>query len=183
MVKKTIKALVFTVFIAPFVMLLVYYTLSFVPYLNDLKTLSMRGQQTIAPVESIVYSLVIADQPKLDKIRMWAIRTSYYNLNFKWHNQSSLKWHLDNFIWFVASYIHFNDREIFGIWVECAFSSCKNDLNSVALSTFGDDLKTLSNSQLADIVAAVKSPKRFAPGSDDGKKRAADILKRANISL
>jgi len=46
---------------------------------------------------------------------------------------------------------------------------------------FGRPLKDLSEPELAALVAAVRSPSRFLPGSESGVKRANEILESAKI--
>jgi membrane carboxypeptidase/penicillin-binding protein len=88
-------------------------------------------------------------------------------------------WNANNILWRGASLMHFTEQEIFGLWVECALSRCDGGLNFIARKYFGKELLELSQRELASLVAVVRSPTRYAPGTESGKKRTNEILEKA----
>lgn len=178
MIIKSLKVTILAIFTVLFVVFGAYYLVSFAPYISALKALSHRGQEVVAPVEARVYQLAIVAEGDT-AIRSWAMRQGYSNLAYKHRKGATISWQLDNALWLLASYIHLDDQEVFGIWVECVFSTCRDDLNAAAHKYFGENLATLSDHQLGAIVASARSPVMFAPGSDRGKIRTKEILRRA----
>lgn len=79
----------------------------------------------------------------------------------------------------MAARIHLNEHQVFGLWVDCAISQCGYGLTEASRKYFGKELSKLSVRELAGLVAAVRSPARYAPGSEHGEKRATEILDKA----
>jgi len=48
-------------------------------------------------------------------LRAWATRQSYAATHPAQHRMAV--WHANTVLWYGASYLHFNDREILGIWL------------------------------------------------------------------
>ncbi len=167
------------VFAVPLIAIAAWYAVSFLPYLGDLKNLAQRGQESMSGVETTLYPLAIAAETKKG-IRFWAIRQAYVSqvLKFGKRPSGTLARHLNQGLWYVASYIHLTDREVFSVWVECSFYSCRHGLPGAAQKYFGRELKNLSETELASLVATVKNPTMFAPGTERGKLRATEILEK-----
>ena len=83
-------------------------------------------------------------------------------------------------LWYFGSYLYFNEQQVFGIWIECAFNECTNDIANASLKYFGLELNKLSDEQLAELVGSVKAPKIFIPGSERAKERAKIILNKSS---
>tara|TARA_Y100000589_G_scaffold203534_2_gene192004 strand:+ start:13136 stop:13675 length:540 start_codon:yes stop_codon:yes gene_type:complete len=172
---RIVKFVGITILVVPVVSLSVYWFVCFQPYVHELRKLSLNGTETIKHDHDRIYrTAVAADGEK--GIRIWSIRSAYYNLSFKDYGKSKLNWHLDNLLWYFGSYLYFNEQQVFGIWIECAFNECTNDIENASRRYFGLELSKLSDDQLAELVGSVKAPKIFIPGSERAKERAKIIL-------
>lgn len=162
----------------PLLGLVAWYSFSFLPHLRDLNDISSRGNESVKVIESVLYPLAVASESR-EGLRSYAVRQAYYSLEYKDNPGRTLVWHANNILWYGASYLHFNDREIFGIWAQCALSECGQGLNKIARKYFGKDLASFSEMELSGLVAMIRSPTMFAPSTEAGEKRAAEILERA----
>ena len=162
----------------PLIALAAWYSFSFLPHIAELNDISSRGSESVKEIESALYPLAVASESR-EGLRSYAVRQAYYSLVYKDNPGRTLAWHANNILWYGASYFHFNDHELFGIWAQCALSGCGQGLNEVARKYFGKDLVVFSEKELAGIVAVIRSPTRFAPGTEAGEKRANEILERA----
>ena len=173
------RAIVLTVG-APILGVVIWYSLSFLPHLGELKEISSRGSASLLGVEKDLYPLVVASESK-EGIRSYAAGQAYYSLEYEKSPGGMLAWHANNFLWNSATFLHFNEHEMFGIWAQCALSGCSHGLNEITQKYFGKHLDSLSKSELAGLVAVIQSPTRFAPGSASGEQRANEMLEKANI--
>lgn len=162
----------------PLLALAAWYSFLFLPHLAELNDISSRGSESVKEIESVLYPLAVAGESR-EGLRSYAVRQAYYSLVYKDNRGRMFAWHANTILWYGASYIHFNDRELFGIWAQCALSGCGQGLNEVARKYFGKELAAFSERELAGIVAVVRSPTMFAPGTEAGEKRASEILERA----
>ena len=178
MLKRIMKFVGITILVAPAVGLSGYWFICFQPYVYELRKLSLNGTETIKHDRDRIYRTAVASGGEKG-IRVWSIRSAYYNLSFKDYGKSKLNWHLDNVLWYFGSYLYFNEQQVFGIWIECAFNECKNDIANASLKYFGLELYKLSDEQLAELVGSVKAPKVFIPGSERAKERAKIILNKS----
>ncbi|HEY0664735.1 MAG TPA: hypothetical protein VGD24_01585 [Gallionella sp.] len=163
---------------APILGVAVWYSVSFLPYLGELKEISSRGRASVKDVESVLYPLAVASESK-EGLRSYAARQAYYSLVYEKNPVRMFAWHANNLLWYSATFFHFNDQETFGIWAQCALSGCGQGLNEIAQRYFGKELVSFSERELAGLVAVVRSPTRFAPGTEAGEKRTNEILERA----
>lgn len=177
-IRRVIQAISITAVGLPAIALLACYLIYFAPYLSELKKLSSHGLTSISSIEKNLYSLAVAAETK-QGIRNWAIHQSYEVTIPRDRRERILFRHAKNIVWLTASYLHFNDRQIFGIWVECAIENCSGSLNQASQKYFGKNLRLLTPDELAEIVASVKSPKMFPPGSAASKVRAQEIIQNA----
>lgn len=166
------------IFVVPVVSLSTYWIICFHPYVHEVRNLSLNGIDTIKSDHDRIYRVAVAAGGKKG-IRIWSIQSAYYNLYYKDYGKGNLKWHLDNMLWFFGSYLYFDERQVFGLWIECAFNECTDDVKNASLNYFGLELSKLSNQQLAELIGSVKAPMIFIPGSDRAKERARIILHKA----
>lgn len=157
--------------------LVFWYAISFLPHLSELKSISSRGSESIGSIEHAFYPLAVAGE-STEGLRSYAVRQAYRSLVFEHSPGGTFSWHTNNILWLGASYFHFNEHEIFGLWVECALSRCDSGLKSAARKYFGKEITDLSEKELAGLVAVVKGPTRYAPGTELGEKRTNEILAR-----
>ena len=155
-----------------------WYSISFLPHLGEIKVIAERGNAAADRVEDSLYPLAVAGESK-ERIRSWAVSRVYSYLVYEKARGGMLSWHANNFLWIQASRLHLDDRQVFELWIACAISGCGQGLEAAAKTYFGRPLKDLSDTELAALVAAVRSPSRFSPGSEPGMKRANEILERA----
>ena len=149
------------------------------PHLGELKEISSRGSASLKGIEKDLYPLVVASESK-EGIRIYAARQAYYSLEYEKSPGRMLAWHANNLLWYSAAFLHFNEHEMFGIWAQCALSGCSHGLNEITQKYFGKHLDSLSKRELAALVAVIRSPTRFAPGSAAGEQQAMEILEKAN---
>ncbi|MDH5668837.1 MAG: transglycosylase domain-containing protein [Nitrospira sp.] len=160
-----------------FLTLALWYAIAFLPYLGEIKTISSRGNKVIKDIEHVIYPLAVAGETT-QGLRSYAVRGAYWSLVHEQNPQGMLKWHTNNMLWLGASFIHFTDNEIFGLWVECVLPRCDGGLTSTAEKYFGRKISDLSERELAGLVALLKNPSRYAPGTESGETRTNEILKR-----
>ncbi len=101
-----------------------------------------------------------------------------HSLAYEQNPSRALIWHANNALWHAASYLHFNDRQLFGMWAQCALPGCAHGLKEVAHKDFGKELVALTERELAGLVALVQSPTRFAPDTEAGNKRTNELLEK-----
>lgn len=178
--RRLLKILGVVIIVGPLAALLLWYAISFLPHIGELKSISARGHESIARMNSAFYPLAVAGETK-QGLRSYAMRQAYWSLEFQ-HTprpRRTLWWHANNLLWLGASYLHFNEREIFGLWVACALSYCDGGLHTIARQHFGKEIAHFSERELAALVAMVRSPSRYAPGTVRGEQRANRILEQA----
>lgn len=163
---------------APILGLAVWYSASFLPHLGELRDISSRGRVSLKNVESGLYPLVVASETK-EYLRSYALRQAYHSLVYDKNPGRMVWWHANNLLWYGASFIHFNDQDIFGIWADCALLGCGHGLIEIAPEYFGKELAAFSEKELASLVGVVRSPKRLAPGTEAGERRAIEIQDKA----
>lgn len=175
---KWLKMIIIAVVGGPLIVLGLWYAISFLPHLGELKSIASRGNESIRSIEHVFYPLVVAGESKKG-IRSYATRQAYWTLVHQKTPGRMLIWHTNNMLWYGASYMHFNEHQILGLWVECALSHCENGLKDVAQKYFGKALIDLSEKEQAELVAVMRHPTKYAPGTEFGKKRTNEILEKA----
>jgi len=166
---------------SPLIAFILWYSFSFLPHLSEIREFARRGNESVRTIQGSLYPLLAAAE-STDARRIYAMRQAYWSLVYEREPGGTLKWHAGNFLWYVASYIHFDETQIAGIWIECALAQCRSGLSSAARKYFGREPTQLSNRELAELLAVVRSPARYAPGTEAGAMRAKEILVKANLS-
>lgn len=175
---RSLNVIIAVILGIPLVALSFWYALAFLPHLAELKSISTRGTKSIEGVERMLYPLAVSGETK-ELIRSYAISQAYSTLVHEKKPGRALEWHASRLLWYSASFIHFNEREIFGLWVECALYRCEGGLKSAARKYYSKELHDLSEKELAGLAAMIKSPSLYAPGTEAGDKRANEILGKA----
>ena len=93
-----------------------------------------------------------------------------------------LGWHANNAMWYAASYLHFSDREVFGIWAHCALSGCGHGISKIAQEYFAKDLTSLSEREVAGLLGVIRNPDGFVPGTDRAEKRIDKVLAKVKAT-
>lgn len=159
----------------PVIVLLFWYLRSFLPHLSELGSISERGMAVKATVKPVFYRLAELGETKWG-IRSYGIRQAYWSLEAGKSIKKAHAWHLNNVLWLAASSVHFNEEQLFGIWVECSLYGCGHGLIEASEKYFGKPIADLTIEELAGLVALVKSPQIFAPGKPKGEERKRKIL-------
>jgi hypothetical protein len=73
-------------------------------------------------------------------------------------------WHANNLLWYGASYLHFDERAVFGIWVDCAVGDCGQGLPAAARRYLGKELAAVAPGEIRGLVRHVRYPARNIPG-------------------
>lgn len=177
MIRFTIRALIVIAMI-PVIALIAWYAVSFLPYSGELQRMAAEGNNRVESVADTLYPLAVAGETK-HGIRNHALKQAYVCLVFSKHRGRMLKWHLNTSLWCFAGRVHFNEREIFGLWVYCGLGGCGKGLPETAERYYGKNITHLSRKQLAGLVAAVKHPTKYKPGTEESETRIKDLLEKA----
>ncbi|QAU34677.1 transglycosylase domain-containing protein [Janthinobacterium sp. 17J80-10] len=172
--RKWILGVLVVITVTPIIALLTWYVAFFLPHLNELKAQAKYGQEIVRPVKEALYPLAIAAEGEKG-IRIGAIRDAYWSVLSR-NNVPAVRRHINEWLWMLVSYIHFDEREIFGIWANCALLGCDKGLPEAARKYYGKAITEMSQRELAGLVALIKSPTAFAPGSKRSEKRIEVIL-------
>jgi hypothetical protein len=158
---------------------LIWYALAYLPYAGLIRTLATQGSSSIQGANPLLQPLVLADQTPA-QVRSYAMRQAYASLVFENHRGSASSWQANNALWYLASYLHFQDSEMLGLWAQCAFG-CGHGLKEASLQYLHKDVHRLSKREAANLVAAVKSPVRYLPGSIANERRTDELLMRLRV--
>lgn len=153
-----------------------WYETSFISRLDELKLMGNRGVRSVEKVKSKLYILAVSAETE-SGIRQWAIRQAYASLVIiPVGGEGTISSQLNIGLWIFASNIHLTDDQVFGLWVDCAIYSCGEGLGGASRKYLKKELNNLSAEELASIVAMVKNPFVYMPGTVRGDQRAKDIL-------
>ena len=117
---------------APIGLSVAWYATSFLPYVGELQNMAAEGNEEAAAVIDTLYPLAVAGE-SVEHIRTYAMRRAYWSLVFSKTRQGSFGWHLNSMLWNVASYLHFDEEEVFGLWARCVFD-CVSAVGLFSLS-------------------------------------------------
>jgi hypothetical protein len=177
-VPKIVAALCFGIVPTTVAIVAAWHIVSFVPYLNELRKLADSGEKSLGPNRTLLCRLVMTAETNAG-MRNYAIKQAYFHFVAEKHSGSTLSWHVNTLLWRAGSVIHLSEREVCGIWAECALYGCGRGLREAARRHLADELQYLTDIQLAALVVMVRSPSRFAPNTKLGSERASELLKRS----
>lgn len=175
--RKYIARVFILTIVTPVIGLVIWYCVSFYPNLKELNKVSIEGNISIDNVNPIFSSFVVNSESKKG-IRIYAMRQAFWSLVFENEGKGNISWHGNNALWFLASYIHFDEKEIFGIWVDCALFGCGKGINTAALKYYGKELHMLTEKELAGMAVLVRSPQKYKPGSKSSEERIKEIMEK-----
>ncbi|OGW17943.1 MAG: hypothetical protein A2X56_10710 [Nitrospirae bacterium GWC2_57_13] len=155
-----------------------WYAISVLPYLSDVKSISKEGEIMVSTASDRLYALTVASESK-EHIRASAMSAAYRALIYERKGGGNLSWHLNNLLLLMASHVHFNDKQVFGIWAYYAPYERGRGLNKAAEYYFRKPLSRLGEREYAVLISAARSPMRYKPGSEHSEQRADMILKKA----
>ncbi|MDD2800765.1 MAG: transglycosylase domain-containing protein [Methylobacter sp.] len=161
----------------PALVVSVWYAVSFLPYLSEINTYAKQGEEIVKDVNPMLYQIAVASETK-EGIRSYAMSRAYSDLVYQKNRKSMLSWHANNVLWHFASYLHFDDRQIFNIWVACSLRDCGLGLKEAAQVYLGKEINSLSVKELSTLMAVVRSPSMYKPGTESGKQRTNQILEK-----
>ncbi|HEY6093563.1 MAG TPA: transglycosylase domain-containing protein [Gallionellaceae bacterium] len=169
------KLIVLTTAAVPFFAVIAWYALSFLPHLMELNLIAREGAKVRESANPAFYRLAIVGESK-ERIRSYAIREAYWSLVAARGQARTINRQLDEGLWLLMSYVHFSDDEAFALWIECALYGCGHGLMEAAQKHFKKPIGDLTEDELAALVALVKGPGMFAPGTPRGEERKQGIL-------
>ncbi|MBN1473389.1 MAG: transglycosylase domain-containing protein [Syntrophaceae bacterium] len=137
--------------------------------------MSSEGSKIIKSASKSLYPIAVAGETDVG-IRSYAIKAAYTEFVFKKEHSRHLKWALNNLLWYYSSFFHFNDKDIFNIWSYFAPFEGGQGLDKSSLHYFNKPLTDLNDREYATLIAIVRSPSRYKPGSSKTEKRVDDIL-------
>lgn len=161
--------------------IVVWYSVTFYPYLYRLKEIAQNTNEQLGKAADPLYDFSHKRDTDFG-IRTYAIRMAYQSLSLRDNQESNFSWHSNNLLWLLASYIHFNNQEIFGIWVDCALYQCGEGLWKVANVYYGKELYDLSDRELLGIVVMIRNPKTYYPGNEKYENAVKQLLKQSKES-
>ena len=177
MKKWILRISVFSI-LTPTTLLILWYSISFLPYLNKINGLAESGNETIKPIYRSFYPLAVAGETK-ERIRIHAMRQTYWFLVYSKNHSKVIGWQLNNLLWYFASEIHLTDQEVFGLWVNCALYGCEKGLSEASQIHYNKFLDELSIQEQAGLIALVRSPSRYRVGSEKYENRIREIIEKA----
>lgn len=157
----------------PFAAAFAWYSVSFLPHLGELNALVSQGEKISESANPAFYRLAVGGETE-DRIRSYAIREAYGSLVAE--HGHTVNRQLNEGLWLLASHIHFNDDEAFALWIECSLYGCGHGLMDASAKYFQKPIGSLTEDELAGLVALVKSPAMFAPGTPRGEQRKKLIM-------
>lgn len=122
-----------------------------------------------------LYTLAVAAEGK-DGIRQFGIKGAYWEIVYKHKRTDIGRWHLGNALWYISSYLHFDDEEMFRMWANFAPYEKGQGLTGSATYYFNKPLADLTTKEYATLVAVVKSPSMFKPGTPRGEERIKRVI-------
>lgn len=174
---KWVFRLILFVILSPITSVIIWYLVSFFPYKSKLEEISHRANQNIIDFSDRFYLLATTVETE-HRIRAYAMRQAYWSLALKENRQSNISWHANNALWYISSYLHFDNQAIFGLWVDCSLYGCGKGLSEAARKYYGKNFANLSERELAGLVLLVRSPQRFIPGNEKAEKRINELLSK-----
>lgn len=166
-----LKRYAFAIVLLAVLPLPIWYACSFLPALATMQSSSARGLAALGDAARWSAALAGADEAPA-RMRTWSIRQSYADAHPR--HESPTVWHLNNLLWHGASYLHFNDREMLGIWIDCAAQGCGRGLPYAARQYLGKNLRDISPLEITRLIAYARSPGRNIPTPDVGALTLAD---------
>ncbi len=176
---KLAKRISLTIILVPICILLAWYVIGFLPYVNDLKSISDMGKLDISLVEERAYEIALCAETAAE-MRTQVTRNAYRSMGLKDESQRMLYWHLNTAFWYFASYLNFSDKEIFYIWSKRAWFGHSAGLAEAAYSYFNKPLNQLSDAELASLFAMANAPGLYKLGSDRLQNRVSNILRQVS---
>lgn len=153
------------------------YSFGFLPYLDELKSVAQSGRDNLIEIEDEIYLIAVAADGR-ENIRKHAIKSAYWSIYSSKNNQKVIVRNLTEMLWYVSSYLHFDDLEIFHIWSLYAPYEKGRGLAKSSEYYFNKKLEMLTHKQLAVLIAVTKSPSRYKLGSAKLNTRVKSILER-----
>lgn len=157
-----LKRIALVCMLLPVLVLAAWYAIAFLPHLATMKASSARGLAALGDAGRL-----LADAHALPReMRTWAVRQSYATAHPQGPRNGMGVWHANNVLWYGASFIHFGDAEIRGVWTDCAIGPCGQGLPSAAQRDLGKSLRDVSPREMASLVAHARYPARAVPVPD-----------------
>lgn len=158
----------------PLIGLVLWYFSSFYPYLSELKSIVTAEEKVLSSVSDI-YKLATMVESS-ESIRRHGLQQAYLELVFEKDKRADeQQWYLNTTLWYLSSYLHFDENEIFYLWSSSVYVG-ERGLQNSSIHLFGKELSELSLRQKAELIAMVEAPDYFKLHGDALKKRADSIL-------
>ena len=174
---KWLKRILAAMIALPMAGLVVWYSMSFLPHLSELKSLSEQGLVIKNEANPAFYKLAVLGEGEL-MLRSNALRQSYRFLVSDRQQQKTFTVMLNNMLWLGASYLHFNDEKMFAIWVKCGFYGCDKGYPYLSQKFLNKPISELNVDELASLVVWSKTPSGYSHDSAFKKEQKAHILEQ-----
>ena len=177
---KRILKYSFAIIVTIFGLLAAWYGFGFLQYKNEIDHVLVNSDKMYKDVDSSLYKLSVIAEGEKGIVR-WASQRAYWDIAHH-KEDKNLTRQLNSLLWFYCIQLHYNQKEIFKLWCHYSLYIDGYGLNNAALKYFGKSIKELSLEEKAAIVAMVKSPSRYEPGSEKSIERIKYILERFHNS-
>jgi hypothetical protein len=131
------------VVLLPIVIAIVWYSIAFLPHVVELNTIAEKGRKSILPVENDIYRLAVIAEGN-SGIRNYAVKSAYRSLALNDKSQRILYWHFNTAFWYLVSYLHFDNKDMFYIWATYAPFEKGQGLALSAKHYFGKEINMLT---------------------------------------
>ena len=165
----------------PILLPIIWYVISFLPNRPIMNRYISHGETISTSAPKDLYDLAVLRET-LPGIRRFAVAQSYRTIITETSN-SKLVHHFDNLVWYIASYIHYTDKEIYYIWLDCAVEMCDFGLDMASIKYLGKSIEDLNIHELAGLVVLVRGPSIFKPGSNRFEEHIDKLLEAYKSSL
>ena len=174
---KWLKRILAAMIVLPMTGLVVWYSMSFLPHLSELKSLSEQGLVIKNEANPAFYQLAVIGEGE-SRMRSYAMSQSYQFLVNERRQQRTFTAMLNKMLWWGASYLHFNDEKMFGIWVKCGLYVCDKGLPYASQRFLNKPISELNVDELAGLVVLVKSPSVYSHDSARMNEKKTQLLEK-----
>jgi len=159
-----------------------WYLIYFYPTIDRMKVLSSHGIDSVGENAEILQKYALhayeIENESIGELKKIVIKKTFL---------LELKPRIDNFtlglvhyyLWQQMMKVHFDDKFIFGIWLECASTKCQEGgLNKLSNAIYKRNLSGLNNNELASLIFFIRDPDKYNIGSTGAEEKIRILLAR-----
>lgn len=177
-VRRALLAVVSALLLAPVIYLLAYFSIEIYPQLEEIDAMLVAEPEHTSPPPGL-YQLALRAETKQGILNYVSKALAHRSAG---ERESVGAWQLRMMRWYFAVSALYSEHEQFVLWLELAPFERGRGLNAASLYFFGKPLSRLTEEELAALVAMVRSPSVFRPGSERSKERVRFLLSQPRSS-